>query len=284
MRNIAIIDETFDGELTPAYHLSIRYSDQFCSFAIMDGSRLKFIAYKIIWFAQSIPAENQADHIRSILHGESYLTRKYQSVNLVYLTPVSVLVPSSLFRKENPEVYLKFSAPLRSTDRILFRKIPSIDAFSVFPIPADFFNQIVIMLHEVQVFHQSCTQIEAAITASGGDTGYTSVIVGVNSGFADILIIKAKQVLLYNSFTIRDTNDLVFYILYMYEQFGLSQETCPLEIAGFIEMYTGAVELLSQYLIKIVFQKFPDSYTYSDNFSELTQHHITPIINLTRCE
>jgi hypothetical protein len=284
MRNIAIIDESFDSNGTSTYHLSIQYCEQYCSFAILDTIRMKYIAFKNFWFANLIPVTQQADHIRSLLLGESFLTRQYKSVYFMYLTPVSVLVPTPLFRKENPEVYLKYSSQPRQSDRILFRKIPAIDSFTVFPVPEVFASQVENLLHQVQFFHQSCPQINESIAESKGRVDRTRVLAYIHPGFAEILIIQSDQLLLYNTFAIRSTDDLVFFILYMYEQFSLSQEESPVLLAGYIEMYPGTSELLHQYVKHIVIREFPKSYTYSNTFRDLSQHHYSPLIQLARCE
>jgi len=284
MRNIAIIDESYDSNVSSAYHLSIQYCDRFCSFAVLDTSRMKYIAFKNFWFADPVAGSDQVDHIRSLLHGENYLTRQYKSVYFMYLTPKSVLVPSPLFLKENPGVYFKFSSYITPVDKIIFRKIPAIDAYTVFTVPEEFYNQVELMLRDVQFFHQSCPQIEEAMTESANLTDRTRVMASINPGFVDLLLIRSDQVVLCNSFNIKNTDDLVFFILYLYEQFGLSQEECPATLSGFIELYPGIVELLNHYLKKVVIREFTGNYTYSHTFSELAQHHYSQIINLARCE
>jgi hypothetical protein len=284
MRNIAIIDESFDSNAISSYHLSIQYGEHFCSFAILDTSRMKYLALKNFWFNDPVPAKNQSDHIRSLLHGESYLTRQYKSVFLMYLTPLSVLVPTPLFRKENPEVYFKLSSQLHPSEKVFFRKIKAIDAYSVFAMPEDFVNQVGIMLHDVQFFHQSCPQILGAITESRDLAEDNRVLVYIHPDSADIMVVKENHLVLYNSFKIKNGDDLVFYIMYMYEQFGLSQEESPVILSGFIESFPGTTELLFQYLKKIVVGEFPKSYSYSDTFNSLEQHHFLQLINLARCE
>lgn len=284
MRNIAIIDDSFDSNVTSAYHLSIQYCDQYCSIAVLDTLRMKYIAFKNFWFADPILPQKQADHVRSLLHGENYLTLPYKSVYFMYLTPFSVLVPVPLFRKENPEVYLKYSAQVNSSDKVLFRKIPAIDSYAVFPVPEDFINQVGVILNQVQFFHQSCPQIDLGLTESRGASDHTRVLAYINTGFVDLILIRSGQLVLYNSFAIRDTNDLVFFILYLYEQFGLSQEESPVILSGMPEKYPGAMELLARYLKKVIMREFPKSFTYSNTFSVLSQHHYSPFIHLARCE
>jgi len=284
MRNIAITDKAFNSSATSSYHLSVEFCERFCSYAILDTARMKYIAFRNFWFEEPVPAKNQADQIRKILLGESHLTQPYKSVYFMYVTPLSVLVPTPLFRKENPEACFRFSSQLLPTDKILFRKINAIDAYTVFALPETLFNLLGILLNNVQFFHQSCPQIDEAMAESGDPSDQTRVLANINPGFVDIIIVKAGQLLLYNSFTIRNTNDLVFFILYMYEQFSLSQEFSPVSLSGFIEMYPGTVELLQHYVKRTVIRKFPKSYTYSKIFSDLARHQYSQLISLARCE
>jgi len=284
MRNIAIIDESFDSNASSTYHLSVQYSERFCSFAIFDTACQKYLAFKNFWFETPVTGLSQTDHIRKILHGESYLARQYKSASFIYLTPVSVLVPSPLFRKEHPEEYFRYSAHLMPTDKILFRKISAIDAYSVFPVPLAFFNQVRLMLPYVQFFHQSCPLITEALSESADFADKTRVLANINYGFVDLMIVQSNQLLMSNSFKVRSTEDLIFFILYLYEQFGLSQEECPVVLSGFPELFPGSTELLYKYLKNILFRRFPDVFTYSQTFIELKQYQFSPIINLARCE
>jgi len=284
MINRAIIDETFDSSATPGYHLSVQYGEHHCSLAILDTSTMKYIAFKNFWFSAPVPLKDQASHIRSLLQSEDYLATPYKTVFFMYLTPKSVLVPVSLFQKEKPRVYFNFSSLLLPTDKLIFRKIQAIDAYSVFAVPEDFYNQVSMLVQNVQFFHQTCPQIADAISESGDLAGGHRVLAGIHPGFVDLIVIRAEQLLLMNSFAIRNSDDLVFFILYMYEQFGLSQEESPLILSGFIEMYPGATSLLEQYLKKITLRGFPGNYNYCDSFSAITQHHFSPLINLARCE
>ncbi len=284
MRNIAVIDESFDIELSLTYQLLIQYSNRNFSFAIQDTAGMKFIAYKCYWFDSPVPRQKQADHIRNIINSDSYLTRAYQSVNFIYQTPVSVLVPSALFRKDSPGTYFRFSAALQPEDKILFRKIPAIDAFVLFPIPEDLLNQAGFMLQNVQFFHQASPLIEDAISGSRSDTDTAQVFASINSGSADLLVVKKEKLLLYNSFTVRNTEDLVFFILYLFEQFGLAQEESPVILSGFIELYPGLTELLQEYLKQVVIRRFPKAFSYSESFGELVPHQLLPLLNLSRCE
>ncbi len=284
MRNIAVIDGNFDGSLTSTYHLSIQYGHRNFSFAILDSASMKYLAYKSIWFEESAPKQSPADHIRTLLNSESYLTRAYKSISFIYQSPVSALVPSPLFSRENPEIYLKYSANLNPGEKVCFRKLPAADSFIVFPVAEDLMDQVNFMLRNVQFFHQACPQIEAALGESHQLKDTAQVFACIHPGFADLVIVKSEQLLFCNSFAVHNTEDLGYYILYLYEQFGLPHEETPIFLSGYAEMYGGLTDLLQCYIQQVSKSDFPAAFTYSDCFKGLPAHHLLPILNLARCE
>ncbi|MFA6125857.1 MAG: DUF3822 family protein [Bacteroidales bacterium] len=284
MRNIAIIDENFDSDVCSSCQLVIQLGEQLCSFAILNGVTKKFIAFKNYWFDHPVTTGDLGNHFRKLLLGDSYLLRQYKSVKLVYLTPVSVLVPAPLFRKEAPEVYFNTGPHLASSDKVLFRKIPAIEAFSVFPVPGELISQVGMVLNDVQFFHQGCPQIEAAISESVKISDQSHILANINPGFVDLMILESGKLKLFNSFVIKNPEDIAFYTLYLYEQFGFSQEETPLLVSGFIELYPGMMELLNRFLRKVVLGGLPDTYSYSPVFNSLTPYHFSQLINLARCE
>jgi len=56
MKNIAIVDETFDINITASYHLSVELCKEGISYAVMDTVRKKYIALKTVIFEKSHPS------------------------------------------------------------------------------------------------------------------------------------------------------------------------------------------------------------------------------------
>jgi len=283
MRNIAVIDEGFDINQTQSYQLLIQYCERSFSFFILDTRSSKFIAFKNYWFETPIDKTQLSDQIRNLINTENYLTQPFQSVQFLYVAPISVLIPSALFKKEDPGMYFNHSTILSAKDTIIFRKISSLDSYLLFTIPTDLTDQITFMLKDVQIICQGQPLIDEVIGELANKDA-SSVYANITPGYADILVVQAGKLTLYNTFAINSTDDLVFFLLYLYDQFSLSQEECPLSLSGYIEMYSGALEMLQQYIKQITLSGFPKRYLYSESFKDLTQHHCTQLINMARCE
>lgn len=284
MRNSAITDRSFDSNATLRYELSVVFCDHYCSYAILDPARMKFVAFREIGFDEKVEAKNQADRFRDIIIGDRLLNQHYHSSRFMYLTPLSVLVPARHFTTEDPEAFFRFSAPLLPGEQVLYRKVPAIDAFTVYSIPESLYKLTGILLNDVRFFHQSCALIGEAIAGAPGPPASAKVLASVNPGFMDILVIRDGGLLLFNSFRIRNTSDLAFFILYLYDQFGLSQEETPVELTGYIHQYPGAIDLLKDYVPKAGIRGLPEAFAYGHLFGDHFPSRHSPLIYLARCE
>lgn len=284
MRNIAIIDETFDTNITSTYHLSLQYGSNNFSFAILDTIRMKFIAFKNYWFASAITPENHAEHLRNLLHTEGYLIKNYKSVHFMYQAPGSLLIPGPLFSTDHAEDYFRFSGTVDPELEIHYRKVPSIDAFLLFQMRKDISELISGSLSDCKIFHHAFPQIENAVLDGKNKSLPSLLYADIHPTFIDLMLLHSGQLTFYNSFSIRNNEDLDYFILYLFDQFGLSQEETPLILSGFIELFPEALAVLEKYLKKISYLEFNKSYSYSYTFNDLVQHQFAHLINLARCE
>jgi hypothetical protein len=284
MRNIAIIDETFDANITSTYHLSLQLgADQF-SFAILDTIRMKYIAFKNYWYDSAIPEDQQGENLRNLINSEGYLSKIFKSVHFMYQAPGALLIPGPLFNPDFAGSYFKYSGDVSSDHTILFRKIPSIDSFLVHQIPTSIYDLAVGSLAECKFFHQASPQIEDAVLDGKNKSLPAQVYADIHQGFIDLMLLNSGQLVFYNSFIIRNKEDIIYFILYLFDQFGLSQEETPLILSGFVEAFPDSQPILEKYLKKISYLEFNKSYSYSYTFNNLVQHHFAHLINLARCE
>jgi hypothetical protein len=89
--------------------------------------------------------------------------------------------------------------------------------------------------------------------------------------------------LLQNSFVIGNQNDLVFFILYLYDQLNLSQEETPLLLSGFSGLFPELSDTVAGYIRNITIAGLPESFDYSPVFASIPAEWFTNLINLLRC-
>ncbi len=284
MRNISILDDTFDINITSSYHLSIQISNNGLNFAVLDTVRMKFIALNNILFKEQLEGEALYQKLDNLFNTEGYLNRNYKYLNLYYVSPKATLIPASLY-DETKKVSIEKLLGLSSDEHIVQAKfIQSLDSYILFSIPEKIFNLVLHKLDSPTIFHQSIPMIENAIIAAKGKLGSNRVYVNIHSDFADILVINDKKLLLFNSFNYQTYKDLAYYILNIYDQFKLPVKQTSLELFGLTDEQSDLYLLLKNYIHDIVFQDFNRSFSYSFAFNEIPQHYFSNLINLFRCE
>ena len=159
-----------------------------------------------------------------------------------------------------------------------------IDSYLVFSLPERLVRIAEDNLDAPQFFHQAYPLLEHALTQAKLKTGKTKVYVAIYPGFLDAVVILDGQLKLYNSFPYKSVKDLVFYILYLYDQFQLTNEQVPVELSGELDEHGELHHYLENYIRQIHFQTFNRSFSYSLGFNDLPQHKFANLINLFGCE
>ncbi len=283
MLPVAVIDESFDPNITSTYHLLVVVSPETFSFCILDTVRMKFLALKSFHFGQSLAPNHQVGELQRIFHTEGFLIRSYKSVFVSFNTFKSVLVPSPLFNADRLETYFRYSTPVSADEVILFTRIPAIDAQVLYAVPREVMAEIENSLDQVRFFNQACPLITDAITDRTTSPS-SRVYLQVNDGFFDLAAFMGNKLLLYNSYLNQSVEDLIFLVLYVYEQLDLDPENTSLWLCGRITENEPLVGQLRKYIRKVDFMEFNRSYSYSYTFNDLVQHHFVQLVNLARCE
>ena len=284
MNNYAIIDETFDINITSTYHLSIQCSPFSLSFTILDTIRMKYIALKHYQFDNALEPTALREKLKSIFHTDGYLVRGYKSLHFNYITPKAVLVPSPVFQPEMAPAYFRYTSKLDDQEEILFNRIPKLDSYLLFTMPSALKAEILRSLDDVRFFHQINPVIEEAMIEVKAKPDQPQIHVQIHPEFIDIAVFTKGRLELYNSFNYKNPEDIAFYVLYLFDQFEFSQEATKVILSGQIEKEGNRVGLLNRYIRNTSYQQFNKSFSYSYTFNELPQHQFAHLINLSRCE
>jgi len=168
MRNISIIDETFDMYVTSSYHLCIQASALGLTYAILDTVRVKFIAFKNILFGEILQGEALFDKIDLLFNTEGNLKQDYKRLYFNFLNPKATLVPSALFSHERQEEFLSLFEKSAEKEVIMHKLIPAVEAQLVYCIPQNLHDLVEHHLDAPAFYHQAYPFIEnALITAKG---------------------------------------------------------------------------------------------------------------------
>ena len=282
MKRIDIIDESFDINSSASYHISLEMSDEGIRYAIMDTIRRKYIALRCEPFDLS-PGLSREDQLKKYLERDIYFNGNYKSAGLIYATMNSALIPNSLYGEENKEKLFRFTNPLAENQLLITNRPATIDATLIFSLPAGI-NRIT-EGHKIdfKLLHHSIPFIEKSARDAKNDPGRPIVSAQVFPGFLDVVVFKNGNFELFNSFRYKSVSDLVFYILYVFEQVEINPAKGSICLSGCVEDDSGTADELRKYIPKLEFDNFNRNYEYSYTFGQLKEHHYSNLINVAAC-
>ena len=179
--------------------------------------------------------------------------------------------------------YFAFNQDILESEEILFSKIQRADAWSLYPVPSmvvRFFREQFPALH---IFHQSVPFINSLLQIQRNGSSGNQIFVHLYGNLFDIVVIHGKSLKLYNSFSYKHVNDLLYFVLYIFDQLKLPPKGTPVTLSGKITRQSSFYENLKRYVKKPVFQKLDTAFTYSYTFGKLPEHAYVNLLNLYPC-
>lgn len=281
--DLVLIDETFDINQTKNYHISIQAGLNGYSFSVLDPLRNKYILLKHIPFTGEMTNELLEEKVNEIQGNDEFLTRKYYSAFFSWQSPRYTLIPGPLFNKKNLRTYFEFNHVLEELDEIHYNGYKGIDAYSLFAIPSELSNIVFRSFGNARFFHQTTPLIEHGLISHGGKSSLKTVLVNIYGNNTDIVVIQGENLILCNTFPWKEEKDIVYFVLYVYEQLKLDGTETPLYFAGEISRRSPVYEMLKSYISKVGFEKPNDQFTYSYTFNDIDHHWFINLFNLKMC-
>ncbi len=284
MSSYAVIDETFDLNTSSSYHLSIQISLDSFSICILDTVRNKYIALKHIHFDSIILKEQLINKLKAFLYSERLLKKKYKKVSFSIISQNSIIVPGILFNEKNLSSYFRFTRVLSDKEELYYNKFINTDAYNVFALPSGMTDLLKDFFPVLHIYNHSTPFIENVLRSNRTRFQERRVYCDIHQSFFNIVVSEGDKLLLSNTFSYNNANDLVYYILYIFKQLELDTESIVLIISGIIAADSEEIDLIRKYIKNVKLTKFSERYFYSYTFNKLPDHYFTNLINLYNCE
>ena len=138
--------------------------------------------------------------------------------------------------------------------------IESIQAFNSYFIPEELERCFNKHFKNILWKHNSSILIESLIHQFKLQPG-ERIYISIQKKSFDVTILESKHLKFFNSFSYRATEDLIYYLLFTFEQLQLNPNETPLIIFGEIEEDSEVYKLLYKYIRNISFTKETQTIT-----------------------
>lgn len=280
--NIVKKDKTFDVTHSDLYQLIVMIGKSYLQIAVYNSFKENFIAFNQYCIKNSLGKQTYFEQLNNIIANEELLTLKYKHTQIILLSQSAVLVPIPFYNENEQRTYLEFSQVISADDIVMSDKLQSAGSFNIFNVQPEIMNAVT-KIHG-QVHHHSSVLIESLLLLNKHDLSPMQIHINVHSGFFDMVVIKDRKLIFYNSFAYSSAEDFIYFVLFVFEQLKISPDQSIVNISGEIEKNSAVYDILFKYIRNIAFaQPIPqisNSYILQDMPSYMYQY----LFNAILCE
>ena len=206
------------------------------------------------------------------------MVSNFKSVTCAVAHNKFTLVPSALFDEEKKESLLGFNHSLESDEKIHSDSLQNLEAKNLFTISKSFESEIRKQFVNVHFIHNATAFIEGLLIQNKNNKG-KKVFANFHSSYFEIAILDGRELLFSNAFKYKTSEDIAYYILFVYEQLHLNPEEIELVLSGEIEKTAKEHALIYNYIRHVKFASLPDGFKYSYKFDEIQAHKFFSLFN-----
>lgn len=261
---IHIQTENFNIGLASSYHLSIQLGIHHFSYCLLNTTTFTYDYAKKYPLASK---DNTATEITEIINNDAILKAEFSSQSVAFVNFPSTLVPSKLYKKEEAETLLAFNTKVNGT--VLADNIVSQKAHLIYSVPESILTIVSNFFPKAKYKSQESILIQQY---SQLNTEKKKAYLYLNEQKVGITIFDGDKLIFNNSFKYTSKEDLLYYVLFSFEQLKLSPDSIEVTVFGTIEDTDESFSLMYEYIRNIKLGKRPHQFTFPTEFNPLADH------------
>ena len=195
------------------------------------------------------------------------LQKKYDSVNVSHINNLSSFVPKALFNDQNLADYLKFGHKIFKNDYIVYDMINNHELVNVYIPFVNINNFLIDKFGSFEYKHFSTVLIKNLLDIYKFSER-PHMFVMVNETHFEIIAIANNSFQLYNSFSYKSKEDLIYYILFTAEQLNFNPNYFELIFLGETVEDDEIFDITYKYVRNINFLENRHKYALNKEFTE----------------
>ncbi len=210
------------------YTLSIRLSTDGFSFSIYNP---------IYEDAQSL-IEKEIDtslsftaNLKNLFNESDFLKYSYKRVNIMIVSKRFTMMPLELFEEEQTELLFYHNHPKIENEIITYNILKKNNIVIIFSIDKSIYNFLKEQYPEAHFYTQASPLLEYfSLKSRLGNS--KKMYASIRKNGLEIFCFERGQLLLANTFDCKQTEDLIYYLLYIWKQLEFDQERDELHLTG----------------------------------------------------
>ena len=272
---IIIQSDNFNIALANSYHLSIQLGISYFSYCLLNTTTFTYNYAKIHTL---LSADDTAAEITEIINNDAIIKAEFSSQSVAFVNFPSTLVPSSLYKKEEAETVLACNTEIMG--KVLADTILSQKAHLIYSVPKSILTIVNNFFPKAKQKSQESILIQQY---SQLNNNTEKAYLYLNQKTVTITFFKGNKLIFNNSFAYITKEDLLYFVLFSFEQLKLSTENIEVILFGSIEKDDEFFNLLYDYIRNLKLGKRPHQFTFPVEFDSLAEHKYFGLFTQVLC-
>ena len=277
--NQEISEYSFSKQSSIYYDLNILVGNDSIYYMVTDA-QFNILILKSFHFDLK-KEKTQLSNLRDAFFDDYILKEPYRSTHIVFATPHFTLVPTKFYDETKKETYFRNITNLSSSDLIIYDTLQT-GFQNVFVIDNQLLTFAKSIFPQAEVRHVFTPLILGFQGIAELRQGH-QLFANVRDGWIQILFFDGKDLLFANAYPFKNTSDLLYFILLVYEQFKLNPETIPLSISGSLTLESDIYKTIFRYIRHLQFVPTPAYVRLGNQFTGVPPHFYFDLYSIKLC-
>jgi hypothetical protein len=216
--------------------------------------------------------------LEQICKEDAHLSQSYARIRIGWTTPFSALVPKRLYDADHKAAYLQYLTHPEGQWDYVADELPNFEAVQVYAILGEGLSWCKKQFPGSEMLHASTAFLDGARTMLNGQPGGgRRLFIHISPGAVRLTLLNETHLYFTNSYTFQTAKDFLYYVLAVFDECELDQETTPILLSGQLIEDSEIYRLLYRYFRKLSFVPCPPQLSLGPQLSALPQHLYTDL-------
>jgi Protein of unknown function (DUF3822) len=279
--NQDIVEYSFSAKSTLSYELSLLVGTDSIYYMVNDA-QLNVLALKSFHNDRKRD-KTQLSTFKDAFFEDVLLKEPYRITKIVYTTPHFTLIPSKFYNDAQRSIY--FENLTDRSENVVFEadSLKNIDFRNVYILDKQMLSFTVSTFPLAKQYHVFTALIQGCQKIAETRQGH-QIFANIRDGFVQILFFDGKDLVFANAYPFQTPQDLIYYIMMVYEQFKLNPESIPLSISGNMTEDSDIFKYIYRYIRLVSFISAPSYFRLGQEFTGVPQHFYFDLFSIKLCE
>ena len=220
------------------------------------------------------------DAINFFVKNHQLQLKHFEKVNIVLLNNDFTMTPEAFVQESEIRKILHFTTGASNTASLIQHHVQN--ARFSFTVESELLSCL------EKTFPQACIRHSVAISLhqlfNNHSLVNSEVFLNIGEHFIELAARNKSDVLFYNVFDFENNEDVLYYLLFMMEQFNLNPLLVRLRLAGQRAADDDLIKSIKKYVKQVDFGAHDPALNFSDEIKKLPSHYYFTLFNQQLCE